>query len=439
MKLVPLVLLAGAGLAQARKNPLATKDQCEIDVLSTELSKSHEFEPLRKDALQQYLKTLKKYKVKITDAVMKDLNLAMDELVFSSVQKAANGDPTKPKVYWTDTAARRHDWFGISVPGGRYSYDNPDCIYRTVPIDNKYKYKLTGRRFGNGTADASFSLISNVNSQNTISTISKKDLKVNSDGTYEITISSDEKGGKNHLKSDWTAKQLFIRHNLGDWNHETPDELEVKVLGDPQPWFPRTNRSIINEAKENLKQSTFFYGFGALDFKTLSVPTNELKDPSQSTSLGTLTSQASSFGHFNIRDDEAYVITINGGKSSYWVVPVTTMGLLTRDPEHNIVSFNSVQSAPNNNGTYTFVLSAKDPYVYNYINIAGTPQGTIMLRWQGLPLSDGTVKDLKVHAQVVKFEDLHKVLPKETRYVSSKERDQQVRERQQGYHRIHYQ
>lgn len=437
MRLFALLLLAGASLAHAR-NPLATTDQCEIDVLSMELSKDPAFEPLKKDALDQYIKSLRAHNVDVTDAIMKDLHLAMDELVFSSVQKAANGDPTHPKVYWTDTAARRHDWFGLSVPGGRYSYDNPDCIYRFVPISGQYKYKLKGRRIGEGTTDASFSLISNVNSQNTISTISKKDLKVNSDGTYEITISSDD-GSENHLKSDWSAKQIFIRHNLGDWNQETPDELDVEVLGDPKPWFPRTNRSIINDAKDDLKQSTFFYGFGALDWKTLSVPLNHLKNPSQSQSLGTLTSQASSFGHFNIRDDEAYVITLSGGSSSYWVVPVTTMGLLTNDPEHNIVSFNSVQSASNNNGTYTFVLSAKDPHVYNWISIAGTPQGTVMLRWQGLPLTDGTPKGVNVYTQVVKFSKLHEVLPKETRYVSDQERKQQVRERLQGYRRIHFQ
>ncbi|SHO80006.1 Uncharacterized protein MSYG_4361 [Malassezia sympodialis ATCC 42132] len=437
MRIFALALLAGVSLVQAR-NPLATTDQSELDALSIELSRDPGFEPLKKEALNQYLKSLKKYHVDITDAVMKDLHLAIEELVFSSVQKAANGDPTHPKVYWTDTAPRRHNWFGLSVPGSRYSYDNPDSIYRTVPIDGKYKYKLKGRRFGNGTTDTSFSLISNVNSQNTISTISKKDLKVNADGTYEITISSEDIK-ENHLKSDWTAKQIFIRNNLGDWNKETPDELEVEVQGNPKPWFPRTNRSIINDAKNDLKQSTFFYGFGALDLKTLSVPVNVLKDPSQSQSLGTLTSQAQSFGHYKIQDDEAYVITINGGKSSYWVVPVYTMGMVTNDPEHNIVSFNSVQSAPNNNGTYTFVLSAKDPNVYNWISIAGMPQGTFMLRWQGLPPSDGTVKDIKVNTQVVKFDKLHEVLPNGTRYVSAKERQQQIRERLQGYQRIHFQ
>ena len=62
-----------------------------------------------------------------------------------------------------------------------------------------------------------------------------------------------------------------------------------------------------------------------------------------------------------------------------------------------------------------------------------------MLRWQGLPPSDGTVKDIKVNTQVVKFDKLHEVLPNGTRYVSAKERQQQIRERLQGYQRIHFQ
>ena len=148
-------ILAGTVLVHA-SNPLATEDQHHIDELSKSFLGRGNLDALKQKAREQYVKSLKKYNVELTGSVNKDLDVAMDELVFSSIQKAANGDPANPKVYWTDTAKRTHDWFGISVPGGRYSYDNPDCIYRTIPISSKYKYKISGRRFGNGTADQSF-------------------------------------------------------------------------------------------------------------------------------------------------------------------------------------------------------------------------------------------------------------------------------------------
>ncbi|KAL4399614.1 hypothetical protein ACI68E_003995 [Malassezia pachydermatis] len=421
------------------RNPLATNDQRELDLLSMALAKDSSFEPHKQEARTQYTNALKKYGMVMNKEMNEQLDQAMDELVFSSVQKAVNGDPTDPKVYWTDTAARPHDWFGLSVPGGRYSYDNPDCIYRIVPIDGKYSYKLKGRRFGNGTADSSFSLISNPNSQNTVSAIYGRNLEVNDDGSYEITISNKDSKSPNHIKSNFMAKQLFIRHNIGNWEKETPDELTVEVEGNPKPFFPRTNASIIWDAGENLKESAFFYGYGALDFKTLSQPRNNLLPPSISTTLGTLTSQAFSFTSFKLQDDEALVITLTTGKATYWVLPITTGGLLTVDPEHNIVSFNNYQSMQNNNGSYTFVISAQDPKIYNWLNITGVPQGTIMGRWQGLKPKDGSNNDINVWTSHVKFSELSNILPKETRYISDDERSQQLAERRRGYKRIHYQ
>lgn len=431
-------ILVGTVLVHA-SNPLATEDQHHIDELSKSFLGRGNLDALKQKAREQYVKSLKKYNVELTDSVNKDLDAAMDELVFSSIQKAANGDPANPKVYWTDTAQRTHDWFGISVPGGRYSYDNPDCIYRTIPISSKYKYKISGRRFGNGTADQSFSLIKNRNSQNTISALYKDDMKVNSDGSYEITISTDKSGGQNHIKSDWTAKQLFIRNNLGDWSKETPDELKVEIIDKPKHAPKRTDSDILKDAQEDLKESTFFYGFGALDLKTLTQKLNHLASPHQSSWLGTLTSQAQSFGYFHVKPDEAFVITLTSGKSSYWVMPVTSMGLLTKDPEHNIVSFNNFQSAQNKNGSYTFVLSSQDPGIYNWIDTTNLERGTLMIRWQGLPAGDGTAKDIQVHSQLVKYENLHNVLPDDVPKIDQGGRSEQIEKRRQEYKRIHFQ
>lgn len=420
-------------------NPLATEDQRRLDILSKKLAKDASLKPLKAAARQQFVNALKKYGMDLSPEVSAQLDLAMNELVFSSVQKAVNGDPARPKVYWTDTAARTHDWFGLDVPGGRYSYDNPDCIYRIVPIDGRYNYTLKGRRFNGGVADSSFSLINNANSQGTVSAVYGKNLKVNDDGTYEITINSQESKNPNHLKSDWSVKQLFIRHDLGDWNKETPDELSIEIHNPGRLPNPRKDSDILWDAREHLKESTFFYGYGALDLKTLSQSRNNLKPPQQSSTLGTLTSQASSFTSFKLSDDEALVITLTSGKSDYWVLPVTSVGLLTNNPEKNLVSFNNHQAAQNSNGSYTFVLSAKDPHVYNWLSIDGMPEGTIMGRWQGLPPGDGTPKGVNVWSTVLAFDKLSSFLPKDTRYVSADERQKQISDRRQGYQRIHYQ
>lgn len=428
-----LPLLFGVALAT---NPLATDDQRKLDELSLKLSKSSEFDDLRGKAYEQYYKTLHKYDVNIDETSKKDIDTAIDELVFSSVQKAVNSDPNYPKVYWVDTGPRKNNWFGLDVTGGRYSYDNPDCFYRTVPVSDKHTYKIHGRRHGKGPSDVSFSLIKSFDSQGTVTSLSGDDIKINDDGTYTITVSNKDTKEPNHIKSEWNGVALFIRNNLADWNTQLPDDLRVEVLDEPHA-EPYSEKKIMENAKTSLQWSKFFYGFGALDFKTFSVKTNTLKDPGQSQSLGTLTTQAQSFGHYKLDTNETLIITITPGNSKYWIVPVYTLGMISVAPWKNLVSFNSAQSTRNHNGSYTFVLSERDPGVHNWLNTTGRHEGTIMPRWQGLPASSHGAKGITVKTEKVDFNDLHKHLPNETVYVSKSQRKRQVEKRKAGYARLH--
>lgn len=439
MHLSVFALVAGLSTATSAANPLATEDQRSLDALSVALASDDDFQFLRAAARTQFITTLKFYGKVVDEQVNDDIDLAVDELVFSSIQKAVNSDPANPKVYWTDAPPRSEDWFGLSVPGSRYSYDNPDCIYRTIPISHEYDYVIRGRRTSSKLSDVTFSLISNPNSQQTVAALSGDDLVVNSDNTFTLRISSKDSNDTNFIQSDHSAVQLFVRNNLGDWNLETPDQLTVEVSGADEP-EPVSNETIVSRAKTNLAQSTFFYGFGALNIKTLFLQqVNTLKNPTQSSTLGTLTSQASSFAHFDLADDESLVVTFSPGKSTYWVLPVYTLGMITNRPWEDIVSFNNNQAAVNGNGTYTLVISAADPGVYNWISTSSHSQGLIMARWQGLPTDGNTDNGIEVQSSVVKVDALHGILPAETRYVTPDQRQEQLRERRQGYNRVHRQ
>ncbi|WFD32978.1 hypothetical protein MSPP1_004035 [Malassezia sp. CBS 17886] len=428
---------AAAAAATHAANPFATREQRAIDANTTSLYRDTALDSARRDAHAQYLHTLKKYQVAITAQVQEDVREAIDELAFMCVQRAVNNDPASPKLSWGDTAPRPRAAHTPAVPGSRYSYDNPDCFYGIVPISSKYTYRLRGRRTGDGPADVSFSLISNPASQNTVAALYGRDLRVEDDGSYTVTISSAPRGDANHIQSSGNVVQLFIRNDLGDWKSERPDELSVERVGDPPVHKERASAAVLQDAVTNLKEATFFYGFGALDFKTFSVATNTLSSPSQSLSLGTLTSQASSFGHFDLRDNEALVVTMRPGHSTYWVVPVYTVGMITVNPGARQVSLNNRQSAANGDGSYTFVVSKEDPLVHNWLDTAGRAQGTMMVRWQGLPSSGDGARGISIDAKVVKLAALRGALPAGTKYLSKRERDHQLKQRKTYYDRLH--
>ncbi|KAK4031418.1 hypothetical protein C8A01DRAFT_21351 [Parachaetomium inaequale] len=410
-------------------NPLATSDQAYLDALAIKINNAYGFPVLKAEAKAAYQLA---HGSDISDEASSTLDAAIDELAFSAIQKAVNTDVYHPKVYWVDAGPR--SWFGLDVPGGRYSYDNPDCIYRTIPIDSSLSYVVKGFRHTPGPADVTFSLISDPNSQTTVSYLGGSDLAVATDGSYTITINSSSADGQtNHIQSTSDAKQLLIRNNLGDWVSQKPDNITVEVVDDVSGQDPISNAAIASAAWWNLQESIATYGAGTLGLKTYLNAVNTLSTPSQSSTLGTLTSQASSFGHFNLSADQALVATVAPGASSYFVFPVTNPWTVSVDPGNNQVSLNNKQAVANANGTYTFVVSLQDPGVYNWISTGGLHEGTIMVRWQGLPTSSDSSNAVSVAVQVVPLSSLASVLPSGTRYVTAAERKAQLAQRAAGY------
>lgn len=428
---LPLIASAAPSLAQAATpSPLATPDQRLLDQRAIQRHQVDRFPAARAQAKATYLLA---HGLPFSEEALARLDQDIDELAFSAIQKAINGDPLYPKVYWVNAPARQ--WFGLKVPGGRYSYDNPDNIYRTIPIEGASRYVVHGRRIGQGPTDVTFSLISDVNSQNTIAVLPGPDLVVDADGRFDITIDDQPANGRvNHIQSTAKARQLFIRNNLGDWNTEVPDSLSVERLGGPPPRAPRSELATSTEAWLNLQSSIIAYGVGALGLKTHVNPVNTLPNPSTSSTLGTLVTQASSFGHYRLQDDEALVATLKTGGAGYVVFPVTDAWLVSVDPIKHQTSLNNKQAVANADGSYTFVLSLKDPGVHNWVDPVGQNEGTIMVRWQNLPKPpvDGGPQ---ITARVVKLAELSQVLPTGTKQVTAQERARTLAARVAGYQR----
>ncbi len=410
-----------------KNNPLATEDQHTLDQLATHIYQTYPFTSLRENAKEVYVKAYKKPLTKEAESV---LNAAIDELIFSSIQKAVNDDPYHPKVGWVQSGPR--EWFGLDVPGGRYAYDNPDNIYRVVPIDEKLRYVIHGIRHS-VLADASFSLIDNINSLKTVAILTNQELVLNSDGTYDITVDNQPANGRiNHLQSTRKTRQLLIRNDLGNWQDEMPDSLTAELLDNNINHLPMSEARMVAHAAEIIRICTFGYGFGALGVKTKAKfhPVNTLSKPNPPSRLGGLVTQTASYGYFELDDTEALVLTLDPAGAHYFVIPETGPWMTSLDPGHCQSSLNNMQSFANADGKYRFVISRKDPNVYNWISTCDLHEGTIMVRWQVLPDKN---KVPPIQTAVVPLSDLAIVLPSDTQWITPLERQQLQSARLEGY------
>ncbi|KAF5013710.1 hypothetical protein FDECE_309 [Fusarium decemcellulare] len=418
-------------LASQASDILDTPDQRQLDALAVKLHQQGPYDDLIMEARQQFSSVAENRGYDTESPILKrSLDTAIEELAFSAMQKAVNDDPAHPMVYSVLNPPR------ASVPGGRYAYDNPDAIYRTIPIDAEYGYIVRGRRAKCGLSDASFSLITNLTQTTAISVLANEDLVINQDGSFVITINSTAATYPNHIQSDSRAVQLFIRNNIADWSSETPDSLTVEITSTKN--LPRrlSDDEIVEKARVYFKESIPVYGSFLLGDQTLKKPQNVIIAPVQSSTFGTLATQASSFSHYNLSSTEALVITINPGPASYWVLPSYTLWMITDRPRDRLESLNMNQAVANKNGTFTVVLSTADPGVHNWINATEGGIGTFMCRFQGLPVSDEGGSQIQLWSQVVPMERLSRVLPKGTKRVTKKEREHYMRERESSYDRL---
>lgn len=354
------------------------------------------------------------------------LNQAVDEFLFGVAMRVVNTDPDRPRILTYEIPP--HTWGPLAIPGGRWAYDNPDSVYRTIPVNAASSYVIHGRFIGDPPADLNFSVYTDPNVTNSVANIGLHDLVVNPDGTFTITVSSSAgDGAPNHLRLTPDAQQVFIRDTLGEWTN-SPVELSVQRIDGPPVQAPRTYGELVDDAVSlALTSGVALYGLMLLPFVQ---PVNFLGKPIHT--FGTLSTQRQSSTVFRLEDDQAMVVTVTLGDAGYFTTPITDAWTITPDYRSHQSSLNSSQAIQNPDGSYTLVISKTDPGVANWVDTAGLSQGSLFVRWQ-LPGTNPDAAAPTVTSRVVRLADLPAVLPSSTVYVTPEQRAQQLAERQQAY------
>ncbi|BDX30992.1 hypothetical protein TUM20985_15390 [Mycobacterium antarcticum] len=361
-----------------------------------------------------------------------------------------------------------HTWYGMAVPGSRILYDNPDTIYRFMGVNAASSYVIRGQFTGDRPADTTFSVLTGL-SGNTASVLGGRDLVVDQDGTFTITVSRDAAapGQTNHLQLTNDSTLIATRNTLSDWGAEVPMTLAIERIGGPPnslfsqlggfaipglgplvvgnsalttlvslipplPYTPPLLRGAVAAVimALGIQREATYMAVATTDPVTgQRIPPNVLKDPARNAEF--LATQLQSAGYFQLADGEALVVTIDPGNAGYFVLPVTNDWTISKDYWNQQTSLNDSQAIANADGTYTLVISKTDPGVANWVSTGGLDQGTISMRFQDL---DPDSSDLPtVRSQVVALDLLGTVLPPGTVYYTEAQRGAQLSTRKSGY------
>ncbi|MBV9841202.1 MAG: hypothetical protein JOY99_06670 [Sphingomonadaceae bacterium] len=401
---------------------MATTDQTEADAQALRIVKRPEVQHARSNVEMRWRRVL--HNDPPEEAWLSFQDMLTDYTYNYALKSVA--DPNYPRVIHIYT--QPHKWRGMDVPGSRWGGNNPDNVYRIIPIDGKAHYRLDGQRIGSGPDDVSYQLVGDYQTTQTLGLLGGRDLVYKPDGSFSITLDPEPANGRpNHIQTKPTALFLFIRDSLGDWA-EKANALSIHRLDSPDA-PPRTDEqaaAIAADAMVNGQAQVYYY------VKMAHGTPNYLEPfPNSSGSGGGLLTQRASIGDAMLGDDEALVITLQPGGAQYYSLVAHDYWFITRDVTRYLSSLANGQSQPNRDGTITYVMSLKDPGIHNWIDPGGLHNSIMMIRLQGLP-AHPTVEPT-VQSRLIKLSELKAVLPPDTKWVTPRERAAQLAQRKAQY------
>ena len=353
---------------------------------------------------------------------------AFAEVMFSAAVWSSNQDKLRPKVSCITRLA--HPVSGRQIPGSRWGIDNPDSVYRVIPISGDERYEIRGRVGENRMTENYFTLWDA--NMGTVAVLNGRTMDVDSDGSFTITVDSDPAGGRpNHVQSTPEAHEFYIRDVLLNWDRDDPNHLDgangsARALDSPA-------RTLDEQAEATADMMAYFANFtGKLSHGVYKMAPNNFNLAWSADKVGAMRNQVYVMGRFDLQPDEAFVVDVSDGGAEYFTVPLSNIWGTTLELVDRTGSLNKAQSVANEDGTYTYVIAATDPGVQNWIDSDGLNEGILTLRMAEFG-GDGPKEDLGARGRVVKLDDLDAEVPDADAGCPPAERAAELADRRAAY------
>jgi hypothetical protein len=384
-------------------DPVATASQHEQELAALDLIEH----PTVKAAYETVAETWLG-RAKASDAMRGRFDDAFAEVMFSAAVWSSNQDKLRPKVSCITRLAHPVD--GRRIPGSRWGIDNPDSVYRVIPISGDERYEIHGRVGKNRMTENYFTLWDA--NMGTVDVLNGRTMAVDSDGSYTITVDSEPANGRpNHVQTTPEAHEFYIRDVLLDWGRDDPNYIEVQRLGGSPTSASRPVRTLDEQAEATAAMMAYFANFtGKLSHGVYKMPANHFNLAWSADKVGAMRNQVYVMGRFDLGPDEAFVVDLNDGGAEYFTVPLSNIWGTTLELVDRTGSLNKAQSVPNADGSYTYVISPVDPGVANWIDSDGLREAILTLRMAEFG-PDGPTEKLGAQGRVVKLDQLDTEVP----------------------------
>lgn len=257
-------------------------------------------------------------------------------------------------------------------PFTKMGLDNPDTLYFGTRVHAGHDYVVTGRR--GTTTDLSFQLLGGEYTDDFVpvsqAAFDDRELEIGADGAFEWRVRPTNPG------------QLVIREVYGDWSAQRGtlaiSRLDTAGTAPPPPTreliekrYATAGKQLVNRVKTWLQFPQWFY---------LDIPVNTMVPPRLTP--GGLATQYSSVGHFDLRPDQALIITIPVSDAPYLGFQLGSLWYISLDYINHQTSLNNTQAQADPDGLVRIVVAEQNPGVTNWVETTGHRRGFLQFRWQ---------------------------------------------------------
>lgn len=405
------------------QNPIATAQQNEHELLALEYFNHPEILATRSEVKAWWLN-----EVKPSKAMRACFEWAFDEVMFGATIWALNQDPLFPKVVTITRLA--HQLGEAHIPGSRWGIDNPDSVYRVIPISGDERYEIRGRVYERRMVENYFTLWDE--NMQTVGLLSGKELVVDSAGYFTISVDSDPANGRvNHIQSCPSAKEFYIRDVIFDWLRDRPNELSIVRLGEAPDRAPASQNELLSLVANYMHK--WAANTTRWNNQALLKPANDFSFTIDRDSDGALRNQIYIMGHFDLPDENtALVLDIDMGGADYFIAPITNVWGTSNEIRSRNGCLNKTQIEANADGSYTFIVCLKDPGVRNWLDPSDMLEGILTLRWAEFT-DDRPDESLGVNCRLISTDNIDTELGQVVSKLTSEQRAIALKKRSDSY------
>jgi hypothetical protein len=266
--------------------------------------------------------------------------------------------------------------------------DNPDQRYAFSPIRGGEAYRVWGE-LGSATR-VEFQIYAGRPWDGTGSStgfLAFEDMEISEDGSFEILVSPDEQEG-NWLVNPPEGTTIFVRHIYADWSDAVTGDVHIDRVGFEGKRRPQETAS---ELASRMRATSVMFGTTARTWPTFvarrymaSREKNTVSAPYDTYALGGAKGRWMSGGHFELDDDQAFVIRMPRTGAQYQAIQLADLWFASMEHGNQVSSLTSQQSTRAPDDAYHYVISNQDPGYANWLDAGALRRGLFLIRWDGV-------------------------------------------------------